>query len=296
MNPYDANPENIPESDLYSDIPSYGRYYPQADDFVPDPKHIRSTTPESLVYWQSVLELCDTKAQIYDNPDGGRDVFALGSIIVKSSHLKPILSGRRSTRDYSLADANEIKATELARSILPDLIIPEIYFSGKIDNRDILVQSRIPGVGLNVAWPYLSAEMKESFKQQTRDVIIILSSYPSPLSEPSYLVPVLDPVAQRGIQEKEKELLFGGPSTDDLTLMHNDLNQSNIIVDNDKIVAIIDWEMAGYFGFKRAADVHVVIRSPKREGYASCNLPEEFFWDLLYWNDLYDFETDKAKN
>ena len=70
--------------------------------------------------------------------------------------------------------------------------------------------------------------------------------------------------------------------------MHNDLVTSNIIVDNDKIVGLVDWEMAGYLGWKTAREVHVQVRSPKREDYAGLDyLKEEFFSDLLFWNDLY---------
>lgn len=60
---------------------------------------------------------------------------------------------------------------------------------------------------------------------------------------------------------------------------------------NDKIVGVIDWEMAGFFGWNRAAKVHRQIRSPRRENYAHLNLDESFLADILYWNDLYDGET-----
>jgi hypothetical protein len=98
MNPYEANPSKIPSSDRYADVPFYGRYLPQPADFKPDPNHINSTTPESLTYWQSVLQQCDESHRIYENLDGGRDVFALGSVIVKSSHMKAVLvDGRNGT-------------------------------------------------------------------------------------------------------------------------------------------------------------------------------------------------------
>jgi hypothetical protein len=39
----------------------------------------------------------------------------------------------------------------------------------------------------------------------------------------------------------------------DFGLMHNDMQESNIIADKDRIVGVINWEMDGYFGWKRAA-------------------------------------------
>ncbi|KAM5484223.1 hypothetical protein MaudMau93_005940 [Microsporum audouinii] len=288
MNPYEANPDKIPESDRFADVPLYGRYYPRPDDFKPDQRHCNSTTPESLEYWEGVLKLCDTSVRIYENTDGGRDVFALGSVIVKSSHLKTELKGRRACRDYSLADANEVKATALVRGIVKDIAIPEIYFAGKIHDRAVLVQSRIPGVGLNIAWQYLEADKKASFKEQARDFLRLLNAQKSPFCGPSYVVPDSEPTAHRGIQEKEADILFQNPDTSDLGLMHNDLTHSNIIVDNDRIVGVVDWEMAGYFGWEKAAKVHISIRSLTRECFAHLDLDEEFLLDIIYWNDLYE--------
>lgn len=68
--------------------------------------------------------------------------------------------------------------------------------------------------------------------------------------------------------------------------MHNNLNRLNIIVDNDKIVAVVDWEM-GVLRLKRAGAVHARCLVPKREGFAKLGLEEERLADLTYWNDLY---------
>ena len=132
MNPYEADPEKIPDTDRYQDVPLYGRYLPRSDDFKPNPSHINSTSPESIQYWESVLCLCNPGNRIYENQDGGRDVFALGSVIVKSSHLKKILDGRRAHRDYSLADANEAEATALVREHVRSMKVPKIYFSNEV--------------------------------------------------------------------------------------------------------------------------------------------------------------------
>lgn len=110
---------------------------------------------------------------------------------------------------------------------------------------------------------------------------------------PSYIVADDDPIHHRGITEVEHELLFGDASKTDenhaqgeekredvLSFMHNDLQPSNII-------AIVDWEMMGYFGWKRAGAVHGKCRVPRRERCAHLDLAEERLVDLTYWNDLY---------
>lgn len=74
--------------------------------------------------------------------------------------------------------------------------MPEIHFAGKvlmdlsflllhgdcirfcrlhvsyINGRQVLVQERLPGVGLSVVWAYLSQAQKESFKQQARTILL----------------------------------------------------------------------------------------------------------------------------
>ncbi|KAI9735698.1 MAG: hypothetical protein M1818_006306 [Claussenomyces sp. TS43310] len=115
----------------------------------------------------------------------------------------------------------------------------------------------------------------------------LMHSLRSPSSMASYVVADNDPIQHRGIQELEHQLLFDRPARDDARFVHNDMSLSNIIADCDQIVGIIDWEMAGFFGWKAAADVHVQILMLKRSNFAALNLPEELLDNILYWNDLY---------
>lgn len=127
MNPYVSNPDDIPATDRYADVPFYGRYFPRPDDFRADLQHVNSQSADSLQYWSSVLDLCNESVRIYPADEGGRDVFALGSIIVKSSHLHTYAE-----IDYSFADANEVQAIGIAKCALRDVAVPDIYFAGKV--------------------------------------------------------------------------------------------------------------------------------------------------------------------
>jgi hypothetical protein len=62
--------------------------------------------------------------------EGGRDVFALGNGIIKSSHL----SNKPSLRDYSRSDISERAAVELVEYCLINLAIHvhSFHFMGKI--------------------------------------------------------------------------------------------------------------------------------------------------------------------
>lgn len=127
MNPYLTDPDHIPPDDLYADVPLYGRYFPQPCDFRVDLQHVRSQSPSSMQYWTTVIDLCNESNRIYPAGEGGRDVFALGSVIVKSSHLH-----ERPEIDYAYADANEICAISIAKRTLKEIKVPEIYFVGKV--------------------------------------------------------------------------------------------------------------------------------------------------------------------
>lgn len=128
MNPYVTDPDHIPPTDLYADVPLYGRYSPKPGDFRVNLQHVNSQSPDSIQYWSSVVvDLCNESVRIYPADEGGRDVFALGNAIVKSSHLH---CSREI--DYSYADANEVRAISIAKGILKDIRVPEIYFAGKV--------------------------------------------------------------------------------------------------------------------------------------------------------------------
>lgn len=160
----------------------------------------------------------------------------------------------------------------------------------------MLVQERIPGVGLNVAWPYLSENQKQSFKTQAREILRQLHAVKPRDGRQIQDYVVLDPniLTNGRVRPVEADILFASDVEGDLGFMHNDFSKSNCIVDDDRIVGLIDWEMAGYFGWGKAAEVHRRIRTPQREHFANANIGEDLLRDLMWWNDLYDVDLSKA--
>lgn len=75
--------------------------------------------------------------------------------------------------------------------------------------------------------------------------------------------------------------------------MHNDVAESNCIVNNGKIVGLIDWEMAGFFGWKTAGEIHRRIRTPRPEHFVNANLSEGQLQDMMFWKDLYDEDASE---
>ncbi|KAE8154360.1 hypothetical protein BDV25DRAFT_136056 [Aspergillus avenaceus] len=277
MNPYETDPTNIPCTDLYADVPLYGRYAARPDDFRIDAKYSNCHSEEALQHWASVIKLCNESVRIYPADEGGRDVFALGSIIVKSGHLHDTPEV-----DYSYADANEIEAIDLAKAAISDIKVP---------GRQVLIQERIPGVTLGVAWPYLSQHQKESFKNQARDILRRLYDVkPKDVNRPHTHI-VHDPniLTNGRMGSLEVEIIFADARHGTTVgFAHNDLTQSNCIVDRDRIIGLIDWEMAGFFGWKVAGEVHRRVRTPQREHYQNVDLDETVLLDMMFWGDLYD--------
>jgi hypothetical protein len=81
------------------------------------------------------------------------------------------------------------------------------------------------------------------------------------------------------IEEKFQQLKKNFPKSEPYVLTHGDLNLTNIIVKDDKIEAIIDWELSGYLPWWA-----------ERWLTGFCDLSEEFFDPL--WADI-DLEMDK---
>jgi aminoglycoside phosphotransferase (APT) family kinase protein len=92
-------------------------------------------------------------------------------------------------------------------------------------------------------------------------------------------------MVNRGISRDEHDIFFTGQETE-LRFAHNDLQRSNIIVNADKIVGIIDWEMSGWFG-DRAATVHRRMRCPGKESFVNANVSEDEAEDLAFWGSLF---------
>lgn len=66
------------------------------------------------------------------------------------------------------------------------------------------------------------------------------------------MVPEPNPVEYRGIQELERYIIFSEENKHpEFSFMHNDVSSSNYIVNNDRIVGLIGWEVAGSLAAKQ---------------------------------------------
>ena len=287
VNPYETNPEHIPRDDLFlAQSTQYGRYSPHPDDFTPHYKHWYQSDPKANAFWQDI-------ARKYCTPEhslgisGPREAFAAGSVVIRVDH--DVADGAAAER-YSCVNANELSAARKVEDTLNEIgvTVPVIYFCGNIEGRNVTVESRIPGVSLDVAWRYLSAEKINVFKNQCRQILQQLKTIDPPSDEPSYVCRGLNSQTPPSGTEQERSILFADKAVEEeLTFTHNDLVLANIIVKNDRVVGIGGWRQSGYFGLARAQKIHQSLRNLE---------PSEKAESGATWNDLYEASYDSSKS
>ncbi|KAE8146359.1 hypothetical protein BDV25DRAFT_162651 [Aspergillus avenaceus] len=281
VNPYETNPELIPTDDPFlKQSPQYGRYAPRDDDFKPLHGQWWQSDPERISYWETIVKE-NTEPDNSLNVSGGRQAFAVGSVIIRVDDDDV---SEEAAERYSCANANELSAAKKAEDALKalEVAVPVVMFCGVVDGKNVTVESRIPGVSLDVAWRHLSAEQISTFKQECRRIVERMSNIDTAADIPSYVNDGLNSQPPPGVQEAEQEILFQEKGQDEsLCFVHNNMTPPNIIVDNDRIVGITGWRHGGFFGFARANKVHRQHRMPDLE-------PIGDQAETQTWTDIYD--------
>ncbi|KAH8692746.1 putative PHD transcription factor [Talaromyces proteolyticus] len=286
VNPYEADPKRVPKKDPYlSRSPHYGRYAPQTDDFAPATIDWHTVGESgSLPYWKKIIDKhCTPQNSL--NVVGSRDAFAVGKVIIRIDRNN---SEDSATERYAVLNANELVASRKAEEALKDLnvAVPIILFCGTIDGKNVVTETRIPGVSLEVAWKYLSDSQKQDFKLQCQRILQRIATIDEPPSAPSYVCQGLNTVSRPDIPDVERDILFSQKEAgEELCLVHNDMVRPNIIVDDGRVVGIMGWRQSGYFGHDRAQRVHRLLRIPERSHIFASG--ERSTHDQA-WADLYD--------
>lgn len=262
VNPYETDPARIPEDDpFYQRSPQYGRYLPRDDDFQPRYDDWCQFDPQATEYWESTVKaLCTPENSLH--LQGERQAYAAGRVIIRVDQEDAV--GAAAERFLCL-NANELSASRKADNAFKHLgvDVPKIYYCGIIDGKNVTVESRIPGVSLDVAWRYLNPEQVEVMKQQCRIVSQELSGADPGLDHPSYVCSELNSHISSEGGQYERDILFGDEIPGNYRLVHNNILMSNIVVNNHRIVGLLGWRHSGYFGFARADKVHRQIRVPR---------------------------------
>lgn len=290
MSPYETDPELVPTEDPYlSRSVHYGRYTPHDADFRPSYDHWCETDPDPT-YWEGVVrKFCTPENSL--NVPGTREAFAAGSVIIRVDR-NSIESA--TSEKYRFANLNELRAARKAEDALKELgvAVPVIYFCGPVEGKNVTVESRIPGVSLEVAWRYLTAEQVNGFKEQCHRILQRLGALGSSDNGPSYVCHELNGQSHPDSGESERDILFEqGDGEHDLYFTHNDMARSNIIVKDDRVVGLLGWRQSGFFGLEKARKIHQQLRVPEPTFISSSGGQE-----TLNWDDLYDGISTNAQN
>lgn len=285
--PYETNPTNIPRDDPFlAQSVQYGRYAPHPADFTPRYQNWYQSDPETNTFWQEVAQRFCTPEYSLNN-SGAREAFAAGSVIIRVDR-EPVDGG--AAERYSCLNANELSAARKVEESLREVgvTVPVIHFCGTIEGKNVTVESRVPGVSLDVAWRYLSAEQIAIFKNQGRQLLQHLRAIGPPPNEPSYVCRGLNTQTPAPGCETEKSILFAENGVgENLFFTHNNLVPENVVVKDDRIVGLVGWRESGYFGLSRAQKVHQSLRDlqsgPTISGHDT-------------WRDLYDDVYDSSKS
>lgn len=281
MNPYETDLDLIPEDDPFRlRSPHYGRYHPRADDFQPVYKDWFQHDPKVTEYWEETVKSLWTPENSL-HVQGARQAYAAGSVLIRVDEEE--VTGAAAEK-FKCLNANELDAARKGEDILSELgvAVPKVYFCGTISGKNVTVESRLPGVSLDVAWRHLSEEQIELMKQQCRIVSERLSNGDTGPTQPSYVCSDLN---SHPPSEAERGILFGDNGVHGgCSLIHNNMLLCNIVVDNHRIVGLTGWRGCGYFGFGRADKVHRQIRVPRLISEAESGIEVQ---NAQTWADLY---------
>ncbi|POR34113.1 Uncharacterized protein TPAR_05773 [Tolypocladium paradoxum] len=151
--------------------------------------------------------------------------------------------------------------------------VPEIVQEWTENGRYFLITKRIPGVPLQEAWPAMSETERDCVAKQTVDCLLQLRKlcsakiqsleeepvYSAFLFRNGYGLPqgpfasddqLWDGMAEalkRGPENTRRLLQQRMPPAQPYTFTHGDLTARNVIVEDGKLMGIIDWEGSGFF-------------------------------------------------
>ncbi|CAI6087777.1 unnamed protein product [Clonostachys chloroleuca] len=154
-----------------------------------------------------------------------------------------------------------------------NLPVPTVMKDWSENSRHFIINEKLTGETLNIAWPRLSPDERRRIAKQTADYITELRKLHSPqiqslTGEPVYstFLFLAGPTAPHGPFSSDQELwaeldkaLVNVPKkarqrlqemmpvATPYTFTHGDLTNVNIMVDNGNLTGIIDWETGGYF-------------------------------------------------
>lgn len=155
----------------------------------------------------------------------------------------------------------ESKAIQFVQQTLPQVPVPGVIHNWVDNDRSLLLLKRVEGTTLRDAWQTMSIHQQEFILDEAVRLCNLFASVTSNRLRSVQCGPVLEPYLAHSGKDtlgpltvcKSKRYFFREglhPNPEigsQFHFYHPDLGPGNIIVPNNRISAIIDWEGAGFY-------------------------------------------------
>lgn len=155
----------------------------------------------------------------------------------------------------------ESKAIQFVQQTLPQVPVPEVIHNWVEDDRSFLLLKRAEGMTLRDAWQTMSIPQQEFILDEVVRLCNLFASVTSDRLQGVQGGPVLEPYLAHSRKDTLEPLtvceskryffredLHPNPEIgSQFHFYHPDLGPGNIMVSNNQISAIIDWEAAGFY-------------------------------------------------
>lgn len=155
----------------------------------------------------------------------------------------------------------ENETIQFVRENAPHVPVPEVLYFGIEGDRSFLILKRVHGLTLRDAWEGLSDQQKDSIVDEVATFCRDLASLTAERLQSVQGGPVVEPYLAHSGQDlleplsiSESEAYFyradlqPNPTIGDrFHFYHPDLGPGNIIIKDQKVSGIIDWEAAGFY-------------------------------------------------
>jgi len=161
---------------------------------------------------------------------------------------------------WSSDTTSESETIKFVQANTPHVPVPEVIHSWEDGNRSFLVLKRVEGITLRDAWETMSAAQQDSILNEVVHMCDTLATVTSDRLQNVYGGPALEPYLAHSNNDSleplnvfESKRYFFREDLDNpeigerFYLYHPDLGPGNIIVRDQKLSAIIDWESAGFY-------------------------------------------------
>ena len=144
----------------------------------------------------------------------------------------------------------DAEVMDIVRKLEPSIPLPEMIHTWSDEEYSYMVVKRVEGIPLRAAWSSMSSEERERLASDVTASVHALVQHTSALEERAnrgaIFVDRSERPERRNSEKAKAYYLPIANSGAPFHLFHDDLSPLNILVENGRLAAIIDWELLSY--------------------------------------------------